>query len=213
MSCIKLTDRIVEYSTQFPGETPESIKNLLGMWYEANPNRVEEFPSVKEMNAFIKQMRFPKLISPKVEEFSGKWTRRDVATDPKSLYIFTDNTDRDSGKNPIDPASKYAKKYGQGKHYPTTTQAVIRGLDNAMPLSTQRWYHDGAKGVAGRWTDANFEEFKAVIDAEIDAIVEEWSTGKYTRIVIGEGSSFFNTSIADISEERTPKIYEYLKNK
>ena len=51
MSCIKLTDRIVEYSTQFPGETPESIKNLLGMWYEANPNRVEEFPSVKEMNA------------------------------------------------------------------------------------------------------------------------------------------------------------------
>lgn len=204
---------MIEYSTQFPGETPESIKNLLGMWYEANPKRAEEFPSVKEMNAFIKQMRFPKLISPKVEDFSGKWTRRDVATDPKSLYIFTDNTDRDSGKNPIDPASKYAKKYGQGKHYPTTTQAVIRGLDNAMPLSTQRWYHEGAKGVAGRWTDANFEEFKAVIDAEIDAIVEEWSTGKYTRIVIGEGSSFFNTSIADISEERTPKIYEYLKNK
>lgn len=149
----------------------------------------------------------------KIIEINKKWTRNEVAKDSKNLYIFTDNTDRDSGKRLIDPKSKYAKKYGKNKHYPTMTQAVIRGLDNAMPVSTQRFYHEGAKGETGRWTDADFAEFRVTIDEEIEAIKKEWSSGKYKNLVIGSKDGFFNTEISNITKERTPKIYEYLENK
>ena len=149
----------------------------------------------------------------KIIETNKKWTRNEVAKDSKNLYIFTDNTDRDSGKRLIDPKSKYAKKYGKDKHYPTMTQAVIRGLDNAMPISTQRFYHEGAKGETGRWTDADFAEFKVTIDEEIEAIKNEWKSGKYKNLVIGSKDGFFNTEISNITKERTPKIYEYLENK
>lgn len=148
-----------------------------------------------------------------VHQHKGIWTRSEVEKDTNSLYIFTDNTDRDSGSGLIDPNSRYAQKYGQGKHYPTRTQAVIRGLDNAMPISTQHWYHPGAKGPTGVWTDNDFEEFKKTIDAEIQDIIDEWNTGKYKRIVIGDGDAFFNSSISNISVERVPKLYSYLKSK
>lgn len=216
MSCVKITDTIREFASNFQGESPQAIANLLGLWWNANPNRVEEMPQVSELNQFMNDLRgaeFPTLITPTIENYGGNWTRRGAATDPESLYIFTDNTDRDSGRGLIDPMSKYAQKYGKDKHYPAMTQAVLRGLDNAMPLSTQRWYHEGAKGVTGRWTDADFTEFKKVIDAEIEDIAREWNTGKYKRIVIGSADGFFNTEISNISMERTPLLYQYLQRK
>lgn len=150
---------------------------------------------------------------PIVEIYNGEWSRNEVAKDTESLYIFTDNTDRDSGKTLINPNSKYAKKYGKDKHYPTMTQAVIRGLDNAMPISTQRWYHQGAKGISGRWTDKDIKEFEKVIDSEIKDILEEWNTGKYKRIVISNADGFFNTKISNISMDRTPLLYKMLEEK
>lgn len=167
---------------------------------------------------FINQARANKLTptpksKSKIVEINKKWTRNEVAKDSKNLYIFTDNIDRDSGKRLIDPKSKYAKKYGKDKHYPTMTQAVIRGLDNAMPISTQRFYHEGVKGENGRWTDVDFAEFKITIDEEIEAIKKEWESGKYKNLVIGSKDGFFNTEISNITKKRTPKIYEYLENK
>lgn len=151
--------------------------------------------------------------SNKIEQHIGDWSRTEVEQHPNYLYIFTDNTDRDSGRQLIDPNSKYARKYGQNKHYPKMTQAVIRGLDNAMPLSTQRWYHGDKKGKTGVWTDADIEEFKKVIDQEIDDIIREWDTGKYEKLIIGDGDAFFNSNISNISITRAPKLYQYLKQK
>ena len=138
--------------------------------------------------------------------------RNSVERDTKSLYIFTDNTDRSSGATPISTDSRYYQKYGNGKvlYYPTKTQAVIRGLDNAMPISTQHWYHEGAKGKSGRWYDSDIEEFTRVISEEIQAIKDEWSTGKYNRIVIGVGDAIFNGAISEITQQRTPKLYAEL---
>lgn len=155
----------------------------------------------------------PNSDSNKIEQHIGDWSRTEVEQHPNYLYIFTDNTDRDSGSQLIDPNSKYARKYGQNKHYPKMTQAVIRGLDNAMPLSTQRWYHGDKKGKTGVWTDADIEEFKKVIDQEIDDIIREWDTGKYEKLIIGDGDAFFNSSISNISITRAPKLYYYLKQK
>ena len=151
--------------------------------------------------------------SNKIEQHIGDWSRTEVEQHPNYLYIFTDNTDRDSGSQPVDPNSKYARKYGQNKHYPKVTQAVIRGLDNAMPLSTQHWYHGDKKGKTGVWTDADIEDFKKTIDSEIDDIIKEWDTGKYEKLIIGDGDAFFNSNISNISITRTPKLYQYLKQK
>lgn len=155
----------------------------------------------------------PNRNSNKIEQHIGDWSRTEVEQHPNYLYIFTDNTDRDSGSQPVDPNSRYASKYGQNKHYPKVTQAVIRGLDNAMPLSTQHWYHSGKKGKTGVWTDADIEEFKKVIDQEIDDIIKEWDTGKYEKLIIGDGDAFFNSNISNISITRVPKLYQYLKQK
>ena len=138
------------------------------------------------------------------------YNREDVEKDDKTLYIFTDNTDRDSGGGLIDENSWYAKKYGTGHHYPGKTSAVIRGLENAAPISTQRWYHDGAKGETGRWTDEAFDEFKAVIDDEIEQIKSMWRSGKYNKVVYPD---LFNSKISNITRERTPQIFEYLTTK
>lgn len=214
--CAVLTNTDRELLKHLLGEDENSLRGLIGIWMERNPDRETDHPSLEEIKSLISQLRnskMPALISPTIESHEGNWTRGEAARDPESLYIFTDNTDRDSGKGLIDPMSKYSQKYGRGKHFPTMTQAVLRGLDNAMPLSTQRWYHEGAKGVSGRWTDADFEEFKKVIDSEIDDIVNEWKSGRYKRIVIGSADGFFNTNISNISMERTPRLYQYLKAK
>ena len=92
------------------------------------------------------------------------------------------------------------------------TSAVVRGLDNARPISTQRWYHDGAKGVAGRWNDSDFEEFKNVIDDEFNEIIKEWDTGKYTKLWFPH-NGIFGSAISNITETRTPILFNYLQHK
>lgn len=148
-----------------------------------------------------------------------RFSRNNAESDVESLYIFTDNTDRTSGSKPISEDSPYSKKYGKHLKYPTQTQAVLRGLPNAMPISTQRWIFDHGKGKPskanpgpGQWTDEDFEEFKKVITGEIDDIISEWNTGKYTTLKIGTGDAILNGSISEITEERVPKLYEFLKS-
>lgn len=164
------------------------------------------------------QLESPMPTGEKMQQYTnGYWSRDEVSSDTETLYIFTDNTDRDSGRREIPSDSWYAQRYGEGHHYPTMTSAVIRGLDNARPISTQRWYHVGAKGKAGRWTDADIEEFKKVIDAEIEDIKRAWDTGKYKRIVFPGNNGLFATneeeSISAITETRVPALYNYLKQK
>lgn len=136
--------------------------------------------------------------------------RKDVDSDKENMYIFTDNTDRDSGSGKIDEDSWYSKKYGNGKHFPSITSAVIRGLDNAYPITTQRWYNDKNKGVSGRWTDEDFEDFKKVIDDDFKTIYENFK--RYKNIIIPYGG-IFNSQIANISKDRTPVLFSYLKGK
>ena len=138
------------------------------------------------------------------------YNRDEVVNDRGTMYIFTDNTDRDSGKGEIPEESWYSMKYGSGKHYPRVTSAIIRGLDNAYPITTQRWYNSEHKGIYGRWEDRDLDTFKKVIDDDFDEI--EKNMGRYERIVFPVGG-IFNSKIADISKSRVPELYEYLMNK
>lgn len=138
--------------------------------------------------------------------------RQITENDKKTLYIFTDNTNRTSGNNKIDPNSWYAKKYGENLCYPNTTNACIRGLENAYPISTQRYYDkkNNLVGDKGRWIDEDYDEFKKVIDNEINDIINIVKTNKYEKVWVPE---LVNGKISCITEKRTPKLYYYLINK
>lgn len=152
-----------------------------------------------------------------VEVATVKYDRDAVDNDKSTLYIFTDNTDRTSGTNP-NVGGWYAAKYGSGLSYGSAnnpTTAVIRGLDNAYPISTMKWFyrnHNVSVNDA-RWTDNDIEEFKKVIDDELSDIKDAIAREGYTKVVIPAGDGFFNSKIANISEVRTPKLYAYLKEK
>ena len=162
----------------------------------------------------IENPSLPKQAERKIEYHPGNWTRQEVNDNPDVLYVFGDNTNRTSGSNPISNDSKYARTYGLGKMFPNTTAAIIRGMDNAMPVSTQHWY-DPATGRtkdAGRWNDSDIEEFKKVIDAEFQAIKDEWDTGKYRKIYL-PSTGLSNGKISQITEARTPELFKYLYDK
>lgn len=162
----------------------------------------------------IENPSLPKQAERKIEYHPGNWTRQEVNDNPDVLYVFGDNTNRTSGRNSISNDSKYARTYGLGKMFPNTTAAVIRGMDNAMPVSTQHWYDPttGRTRDAGRWNDSDIEEFKKVIDAEFQAIKDEWDTGKYRKIYL-PSTGLSNGKISQITEARTPVLFKYLYDK
>ena len=162
----------------------------------------------------IESPSLPKQAERKIEYHPGNWTRQEVSDNPDVLFVFGDNTNRTSGNNPISNDSKYARTYGLGKMFPNATAAIIRGMDNAMPVSTQHWYDPstGRTRDAGRWNDSDIEEFKKVIDAEFQAIKDEWDTGKYRKIYL-PSTGLSNGKISQITEARTPELFKYLYDK
>lgn len=150
----------------------------------------------------------------KIDYHPGNWTRQEVNDNPDVLYVFGDNTNRTSGSNPISNDSKYARTYGLGKMFPNATAAIIRGMDNAMPVSTQHWYDHstGRTRDSGRWNDSDIDDFKKIIDAEFQAIKDEWDTGKYRKIYL-PSTGLSNGKISQITEARTPVLFKYLYDK
>lgn len=67
---------------------------------------------------------------------NSNFSRNSVSLDRDYIYLFTDNAERKSGHNRISDDSWYSKVYGVNKTYPGMTQAVIRGLENAFPITT-----------------------------------------------------------------------------
>ncbi len=162
----------------------------------------------------IENPSLPKQAERKIEYHPGNWTRQEVNDNPDVLYVFGDNTNRTSGSNPISNDSKYARTYGLGKMFPNATAAIIRGMDNAMPVSTQHWYDPstGRTKDSGRWNDSDIDDFKKIIDAEFQAIKNEWDTGKYRKIYL-PSTGLSNGKISQITEARTPVLFKYLYDK
>lgn len=162
----------------------------------------------------IENPSLPKQAERKIDYHPGNWTRQEVNDNPDVLYVFGDNTNRTSGSNPISNDSKYARTYGLGKMFPNATAAIIRGMDNAMPVSTQHWYDPstGRTRDSGRWNDSDIDDFKKIIDVEFQAIKDEWDTGKYRKIYL-PSTGLSNGKISQITEARTPVLFKYLYDK
>ena len=158
----------------------------------------------------------------KVQKSPYNYSRTVAKNNPKNLYIFTDNTDRTSydraatGKKASETKGWYYQKYGRDEHGSDTnpTTAVLRGLNNAAPISTMKWFykaHPGETIDSSRWKDSDIEEFKNIINDEIEQIKELWRSGEFERIILPRGDGFFNSSIAKISPDS--EIGKYLKYK
>ena len=80
------------------------------------------------------------------------WTREEVAKDIKHVYLFGDNIKDASDDKPFIPKS---------------TQAVIRGLPNAIGIPTKSTRGTGADAYFYD-TNVDFEIFKALVDKAIE---------------------------------------------
>lgn len=131
-------------------------------------------------------------------EISGViYTRQSVEKDVDVMYIFTDNNQRTSRPSAtsenVDKSGWYYRKYKPKTNKPihygslsNPTSAVIRGLNNAYPISTMSAY-------GTNWVDSNFDLFKQVIDDEIDQIKKDIPKFKKIKIgnyKIGQGGKF-----------------------
>ena len=184
-----------------------------GRWASQFPEVLTAYRSrlyESERAAKRRSAETPLVITRAEEPFTRAWAQ----AHPEVAILFADNTDRDSGHGVIDRDSSYYKTYGDGKadlHFPTQTSAVVRGLPNAFPLSTQRWYHEGAKGTSGRWTDADAELFRKTIHDEAVRFISHLRENplQYERVVIPQGG-FGNSQISAITKERTPVLWKIL---
>jgi len=131
-----------------------------------------------------------------VEVTNEKYSRNSLDNDSSSMYLFTDNAERTSRPTASSPnitegwyAEKYKDKTNKPLHYGSTsnpTSAVIRGKNNAYPISTMSAY-------GTNWTNENFDLFKDTIDDEIAQIKQDLSKFKTLKLGdfrIGQGGRF-----------------------
>lgn len=141
-------------------------------------------------------------------------TRKQAKENKTAIYIFTDNGDRTSGKQRVPDESEYAKRFGKtGLMHPLSkTSAILRGLDNAFPITTQKHYVLSPNQSKVNWEDSDFEEFKKVIDDDIEHIKEACVRLKPANIIF-PCYGILNSKIPNITFYRTPKLYNYIIEK
>ncbi len=178
--------------------------------------RLEEFGdiqdvSIENIGEIVSETPLFGQESNNIEILTSNYTRQSVQNDVNSLYLFTDNAQRTSRptakEENVDKNSWYYKKYKSQTdkpiHFGSTsnpTSAVIRGLNNAYPISTMSAY-------GTNWTNSNFDLFKQTIDDEIAQIKKDlpkFSKVKIGNFRIGQGGRF-----AKLPQQHQ----EYLDNK
>ena len=143
---------------------------------------ISSVPVANPYTGDIENPSLPKSAEKKIEYHPGNWTRQEVNDNPDVLYIT--NTD-----------------YGN------------INSSNMLSISTRN-QSNTSNGVIdnGNWNDSDIEEFKKVIDAEFQAIKDEWDTGKYRKIYL-PSTGLSNGKISQITEQRTPQLFKYLFDK
>ena len=229
-----------EKQTYIPCETPVLTKNVAGIGSrnltDEGRNAIEscirktvelvqaqaQSHSEKEDTAAQDNKEQHKKIT--IEAYpAGELTRAQFNQLP-GIKVYTENTNHTSGNNPIDQDSWFVKTFGDGEHvlnYPTKTLAVMRGLSDCYPITTQHWYDpaNGRSGITGRWNDSDVDEFRKYIIPDFQRIkvtlVQKVIDTLYSNDEVylwlpGAGAGLFNTKISNISKERVPVLFDIL---
>lgn len=155
-------------------------------WGEENGDRNNILESAHDRLDNKPDSKPQKKYSKIVEVYSGNWTREDVAKQSNKVFLFGDNTnDR------------------VNTHYvPTMTQAVIRGLPNAIGIDTKK---DRGTSTSSFFTDADFDIFKKQVDEAIKQAVDSGKIIVIPKNGIGTGKAQL--------DRRAPKLFAYLQSK
>jgi hypothetical protein len=95
------------------------------------------------------------------------YNRNFVESNGNAIFLFSDNLDRSSGNKKIKTTSnRVLSSLYANKKYPKKTQAVIRGLGNAYPISTKMNMKRDFE-----ITDAIL--FESIIDMDIERILSD----------------------------------------
>lgn len=122
----------------------------------------------------------------KIEIFKGFWNRRQVASQEDKVFLFGDNTNDRTVT----------------KHVPSMTQAVIRGLSNAIGIDTKK---DRGTSASSYLTDNDLKWFKNHVDTQIQLAKSSGKTIVMPADGIGTGKAML--------KEKAPKLFQYLQNK
>lgn len=133
------------------------------------------------------------------------FVREKVEADKKNQYIFTDNLDRTSGSNPIKKSNNIIidQLYFR-KKYPNVSQAVIRGLYNAYPITTKKGQYAG-----DFFKEEDFDLFKKTIDKDIERITD--NAHLFDNLKVNSGG--FATEKAVLPEKLAKYLQQELLNK
>ena len=169
-------------------ETPTLTKNFAGIGTSSNTTEAgkqairDVYEKTFKSQENNKQSQQTQSTS-RVQIWKGFWSRKDVENNPDKVFLFGDNfEDAETG------------------YVPSSTQAVIRGLPNAIGISTK---NDRGTKESSYLTDADFNTFKQRVDEQIQKAKESGKT-----IVIPEDG--IGTGKAQL-KERAPKLFEYLQ--
>ena len=99
-------------------------------------------------------------VDKKVERVDKIITRKEVQSNPTTLYLFGDNDIR-KGLG------------GQAKE--------MRGESNTIGISTKKMPNNEESSFK---TDRELEQNKKIIINDINKAIKEWNTGKYNKLVI-----------------------------
>ena len=122
----------------------------------------------------------------KVEVFPGYWTREQVEAQQDKVFLFEDNIEDRTNNN----------------HVPTNTQAVIRGLPNAIGIDTKK---NRGTSENSYFTDADFDTFVAQTESAIQQALDSGKTIVLPENGIGTGAAQLR--------HRAPKLYNYLQQR
>ena len=142
------------------------------------------------------------------------YNRETIEKDTENIYIFIDNLDRTSGNAILnDENSDYYKKYHAASKrpikYPTkSTSAVIRGLNNAFPITIK--HRNWGKSC---WNDTQFEDFKMVIDEDIRTIKRAIDILKPKVVYFPVCGLLDNPTSTDITLSKAPRLFNYILKK
>jgi hypothetical protein len=199
----KLGGEFIEY---YPDATAEELENLSivdSNYYEFkldNPikvekdNRyskkkqvVEEDESDYEDNSESTATYFsasPQSSKNKVEYYKGYWNRTEVSKQTNKIFLFGDNTEDRTITNYI----------------PSSTQAVIRGLPNAIGIDTKRNRRTSSDSYL---SNNDFDWFRKHVDTQIQKAKNSGKIIVLPSYGIGTGKAML--------KEKAPKLFKYLQ--
>jgi hypothetical protein len=108
-----------------------------------------------------------------IEYRKEHFVRDEVKQDYSHLYLFGENLSYTSGNTKIsnkdlDLCNRSLKSLYSGKKHPKKTQAVIRGLNNAFPITTKKATKEQFED-----TDYDYDLFKRAINTDIERIISD----------------------------------------